>query len=177
MYKICTCKSKSIFGCDFVNLLHTSVHNCLEYCFGVVTMPRGHLPIGEAERALSRLQAGGSQRQVAAEHGVGQSVIQRLWQKFLDTGSAARRPQSGRPRSTSASNDRELVIMAKRQRFQSAVALNREFQNVNSVRISAQTFRNRLSEAGLNARRPAVRPPLTLRHRRNRLAFARDHVN
>ena len=55
-------------------------------------MPKRHLPVGEAERALGRLQAGESQRQMAAEHGVGQSVIPRLWQKFLDTGSAARRP-------------------------------------------------------------------------------------
>ena len=32
MYKICTCKLKSIFGFDFVNLHHKSVQNCLECC-------------------------------------------------------------------------------------------------------------------------------------------------
>ena len=59
MCKICTCKLKSIFGCDFVNLHYLSVHNCLEYCLGVIKMPRRHMPTGEAERALGHFKTHG----------------------------------------------------------------------------------------------------------------------
>lgn len=135
------------------------------------------MPEEEKSRAVGRLLAGQTQRQVAYEHNVSQSVIQRLWEKFLQTGAVTRRPQSGRPRSTSEREDRTIVVMAKRQRFESAVALNRDFENASGVHISAQTLRNRLHDANLRARRPVVRPPLTQRHRRNRLAFAQDHVN
>ena len=120
-------------------------------------MPRGHMPKAEAARAVGRLLAGQTQN----EHGVSQSVIQRLWQKYLDTGAVARRRQSGRRRSTSAREDRAIVVMAKRHRFDSAVTLNREFQNASGVRISVQTYRTGLHEANLRARRPAVPPPLT----------------
>ena len=36
-----------------------------------------------------------------------------------------------------ARNDRQVVVMAKRQRFQSAVALNKEFRNATAVRNSS----------------------------------------
>ena len=44
------------------------------------------------------LQAGATQRYAAAQFGVTQSVVQRIWQRFLDTGSVEERPKSGRPR-------------------------------------------------------------------------------
>ena len=59
----------------------------------------------------------------------------------------------------------------------SAVTLNREFHAASEVRISTQTVRNRLHASGLHARKPAVRPPLTARHRNCRLQFARRHAN
>jgi hypothetical protein len=55
--------------------------------------------------------------------------------------------------------------------------LNREFPAASGVRISTQTVRNRLHASGLHARKPAVRPALTARHRNCRLQFARRHAN
>ena len=45
------------------------------------------------------------------------------------------------------------------------------------VQISTQMVRNRLHASGLHARKPAVRPPLTARHRNCRLQFTRHHAN
>lgn len=59
----------------------------------------------------------------------------------------------------------------------SAVALNRKLTVATGIRISTQTVRNRLHDAGLHARRPAVRPPLTVERRNRRLQFAQDLVN
>ena len=54
--------------------------------------------------------------------------------------------------------------------------LRRGFQNATGVRISTQTIRNQLHDAGLRSRRPAIRVLLTRYHAQMRLAWARDHV-
>ena len=129
----------------------------------------------ECPKEGSTLTPGQEQRKVARAHNVSKSVIQRLWARYLDTGYAVRRPGSGRLRATSARNDRSMVVMAKPSRFDSAVTLNRDFARATNVTVSVKTYRNRLRETGLRARRPAICVPLTPRHRVNRLAFARDH--
>lgn len=137
---------------------------------------RRHLNENERQRALGFLLAGRPQRYVAAQLNVRQSVIGRLWQLYQETGDVQRRPGQGRPRKTTAAQDRQLTLLAKRGRFDSAKTLNRDFERASGVRISIQTVRNRLHAANLHARRPAVRPPLTPHHRRCRLDFAREHV-
>ena len=57
-----------------------------------------------------------------------------------------------------------LLIQPRRQLFDNVTSLNNEFGNGTGVRISTQTVRNRLHEFGLNARRPALRIPLTRQH-------------
>ena len=137
---------------------------------------RRHLTQNERQRALGYLLAGQTQRQVATEFNVNQSVIGKLWQLYLDTGDVQLRPGQGHLRVTTDAQDRRLSLMAQRQRFDSAVTLGRDFEQTYGYRISAQTVRNRLHAANLRARRPVVRPHLTPRHRRCRLVFARDHT-
>jgi len=137
---------------------------------------RRHLTNNERQRALGGLLAGQTQRHVAAEFNVSQSVIGRLWQLYLDTGDVLRRPGQGRSRVTTDAQDRRLSLMARRRRFDSAVTLNRDFELTYNYRISVQTVRNRLHDANLWARRPVVKPPLTPHHRRCRLVFAQNHV-
>ena len=57
---------------------------------------RRHLTQNEQQRALGYLLAGQTQRQVATEFKVNQSVIGRLWQLYLDTGDVHRIPGQGR---------------------------------------------------------------------------------
>ena len=82
----------------------------------------------------------------------------------------------GRERSTNEVQDRFLVVQARRHRFDEATTLRRDFQNATDVRISTQTIRNRLHDAGLRSRRPAIQVPLTRYHVQMRLAWAWDHV-
>ena len=110
----------------------------------------------KAAQAVGMVQSGVVQRTVAAHFNVSQNVISRLWNRFHQTGVVAEGPRSGRPRSTTACQDRYLANMSKRQRFQSAVKLNRE--TATGVRVTAQPVRNRLHGAIIRAFRPAVRP-------------------
>ena len=138
--------------------------------------PRHHLTIEERGRALGLLESGQSQRQVARTLAVSQSVVSRLQTRYNNTGQVRDRPRSGRPRATTQRQDRFLVTLARRNRFDDASNLNRQFHQATGVRITPQTLRNRLHAANFRGRRPAVRPILLPRHRQARLLWARNHV-
>ncbi|GFY27915.1 HTH_Tnp_Tc3_2 domain-containing protein [Trichonephila clavipes] len=74
---------------------------------------RSHLTDSEAWRVVGRLE-GGQIQVVAQAIGVSQSVISRIWNRFLETGSAGRRPGQGRRRATTPNEDRYLVLTARR---------------------------------------------------------------
>ena len=128
-------------------------------------------------RAIGMLQAGCDQRQVATTFNVSQSVISRMWNRFQTLGRVSRRYGGGRQRVTTLRQDRFLVIQARRHRFRNATTLRNDLQNASGTRVSTQTVRNRLHDAGLRARRPAIRVPLTRRHIHERLDFAHLHLH
>ena len=127
---------------------------------------RRHLSQDEMNRGIGMLHPGLPQRHVANVLGVSQSVVSRMWNRFITTGNvrhlhAGGGGGGGRERSTNEVQDRFLVVQARRHRFDNATTLLRDFQNATGVRISTQTIRNRLHDAGLRSRRPAIRVPLT----------------
>ncbi|GFW22822.1 uncharacterized protein TNCV_2380371 [Trichonephila clavipes] len=77
---------------------------------------RSQLTDSEAWRVVGRLEGGQTQAEVAQAIGVSQSVISRIWNRFLETGSAGRRPGQGRRRATTPNEDRYLVLTARRHR-------------------------------------------------------------
>ena len=136
-----------------------------------------HLTSEEAARAVGMLEAGHSQRQVAGQFNVSQSVISRLRNRYNQTGIVQERQRSGRPRCTTAPEDRYLGLIARRQRFQSAVRLNADFRQATGRRVSTQTIRNSFHASNLRACRPTVRPILTRQHKNAGQHWAMDHAN
>ena len=134
-------------------------------------MPR----LSEAQRnnIIGRLQAGESQQTVANVLNVSQSTISRLWNRFQQQGSTRDRPRSGRPRVTSQAQDRFIRLRHLRQRFQTAASTASVIPGLR--RISEQTVRNRLREAGIRARRPVRGVVLTAQHRQNRVQWSQTH--
>ena len=57
----------------------------------------------------------------------------------------------GRERSTTRAQDRFIALQARCHRFNNATTLRSELQNATGVRLSTQTIRNRLHEAGLRS--------------------------
>ena len=143
---------------------------------------RRHFSQDEINRGIGMLHSGLSQRHVANVLGVSQSVVSRMWNRFITTGNVRQLHAwggggwGGRERSTNEVQDRFLVVQARRHRFDNATTLRRDFQNATCVRISTRTIRNRLHDVYLRSRRPAIRVPLTRYHMQVRLAWARDHV-
>ena len=123
------------------------------------------------------LLSGQTQRYVGRQFNVSHTVVGCVWQRYLDTGSVEERAGRGRPRKTTDRDDRYIVNMAKRRKFESAKTLNADFRDASGVHICEQTVRNRFHAANIHALRPAVRPPLTPEHRRLRMPSSQDHQN
>lgn len=139
--------------------------------------PIRHLSEREAVRAMTLLEEGYSQRQVARIIGCHHTTIGRTLQRFNETGSNTRRPGQGRPRATTERDDRFLRLHALRTRQVTSSEMSSLLQSTRNVSISAPTVRRRLNEFGLSSRRVASGPLLTRDHRVARLRFARDHLN
>ena len=121
------------------------------------------------------IEGGTSLCEVARQMGKSKSVISRLWDKYRQTGGVAMRPGRGRPKSTTPRQDRLITLLALRDRFKSAAAINREFLTMPGRRISTSTVKNRLYQARLKAGRPFKGVTLSAHHKRQRLAWARQH--
>ncbi|GFV70631.1 transposable element Tcb2 transposase [Trichonephila clavipes] len=129
---------------------------------------RSHLTESEAWRVVGRLEGGQTQAEVAQAIRVSQSVISRIWNRFLEIESAGRRPGQGRRRATTPNEDRYLVLTARRHRNMNATLLQQHLRSDTGTMVLTQTVRNRLHGVRLYAHRPLVCVRLTYRHRRNR---------
>ncbi|GFW41704.1 transposable element Tcb2 transposase [Trichonephila clavipes] len=90
---------------------------------------RSHLTDSEAWRVVGRLEGDQTQAKVAKAIGVSQSVISRIWNRFLETGSAGRRPGQGRRLATTPNEDRYLVLTARKHRNINATLLQQHLHS------------------------------------------------
>ncbi|GFV34412.1 transposable element Tcb2 transposase [Trichonephila clavipes] len=109
------------------------------------TTPTGR----QAWRVVGRLEGGQTQAEVSKAIGVSQSGISRIWNRFLETGSAGRRPGQGRRRATKPNEDRYFVLKALRHRNMNATLLQQHFRSATGTTVSTQTVRNRLHGVGV----------------------------
>ncbi|UYV73054.1 hypothetical protein LAZ67_10001682 [Cordylochernes scorpioides] len=107
-------------------------------------------------RAVGRMEAGQSQVEVAKWLNVNESVVSKIWKQFIETGTIKRKEGSGRKRKPATSEDRYLVVTAKRHREITAIQLSNELSSATGTRISRQTVYRSLHEGALFARRPMV---------------------
>ncbi|GFV50779.1 uncharacterized protein TNCV_2214401 [Trichonephila clavipes] len=61
-----------------------------------------------------RVMEGRTVTSVAAEFGINKSVVSRAWKAFQTTGTAVRKVGGGRPRTTTAGDDRYIILQAKK---------------------------------------------------------------
>ncbi|GFV27451.1 transposable element Tcb2 transposase [Trichonephila clavipes] len=131
----------------------------------------------EAWRVVGRLEVCQIQAEVAQAIGESQSVISRIWHRFLETGRAGRRPGERRRRATTPNEDRYLELTARRNRNKNAIHLQQHLRLATGTMVSTQTVRNRTHGVGLYTRRPMVCVRLTSRHHRDRRERKTEHVN
>ena len=138
---------------------------------------RNHLDDLTRGRMIGKLEEERTVTSVAAEFGINKSVVSRAWKVFQSTGAAVRKVGGGRPRKTTAGDDRYIVLQAKRGRQKSASAIAQQLCTATGRQVSRFTVARRLHKGGLFARRPERCLPLKVGHRRHRLQWCREHKN
>ncbi|GFY30802.1 transposable element Tcb2 transposase [Trichonephila clavipes] len=81
---------------------------------------RNHLDDFTRGRMIGKLEEGRTVTSVSAEFGINKSVVSRAWKTFQTTGTSVRKVGGGRSRTTTAGDDRCIILQAKRGRRQSA---------------------------------------------------------
>ena len=169
-----TCKPSSFS--TRVTALTVSAHDFYRGYLPLKNMvARRRLSVADRGRALALLNEGYGVTEVGRRLGVTWSVISRLRDRFIQTGTVQERRRSGRPRVTSRREDRYVVNTTLRDRFLTAPRVRGMLQAATNTNVSVSTIRNRLREGNIRSRRPAVRPRLTQAHRARRLGWARIH--
>ncbi|GFY09558.1 transposable element Tcb2 transposase [Trichonephila clavipes] len=136
---------------------------------------RNHLDDFTRGRMIGKLEEGHTVTSVAAELGINKSVVSRAWKAFQTTGTAVRKVGGGRPRTTTAGDDRYIILRAKRGRRQSASVIAQQLSTATGRQVLRFTVARRLHKGVLFTRRPERCLPLKVDHRRHRLQWCREH--
>ncbi|GFV62808.1 transposable element Tcb2 transposase [Trichonephila clavipes] len=114
---------------------------------------RNHLNDFSRGRMIRKLEEGRTVTSVAAEFGINKSVVSRAWKAFQTTGTSVRKVGGGRPRTTTAGDDRYIILQAKRATL----------YNNGATRVAIYCGQTP-SQRGLFARRPERCLPLKVDH-------------
>ena len=114
-----------------------------------------------------------STAEVAGTFNVSQRQVQRIRKRYEETGDVFDKPRSGRPRKTTARENRLLARKSKASPFSTAAELHETWSP--EVPMSTSTVCRILSRNGLHGRISAQKPALNKRQLKNRVAFAKAH--
>ena len=118
--------------------------------------------------AVGMSMAGSSASDIGRRLEVPRTTVVGWLAKFQRTGDVERLIGSGRPRSTTERSNRRLVRICRSNRFSSSASLLKSW----GEEVTARTLRNRLHEAQMFSRKPAVHPLLSPSHKARRLAWS-----
>ncbi|GFV43696.1 transposable element Tcb2 transposase [Trichonephila clavipes] len=121
---------------------------------------RNHLDDFTRRRMIGKLEEGRTVTRVAAEFRINKSVVSRAWKAFQTTSTAVRKVGCGRPKTTTAGDDRYIILQAKRGRRQSASVIAQQLSTAMGRQVSRFTVARRLHKGGLFTRRPERCLPL-----------------
>ena len=117
----------------------SSCENAMFYTLTLVA--RQKLSLLDRGTAMGWINNGLSLREISRRLQVSVSVISRLRQRFLATGGFEERPRTGRPRATTAREDRFITRQAQAMRTATAQTIRRQLRNATHTSISTQTVR------------------------------------
>ncbi|GFX81203.1 transposable element Tcb2 transposase [Trichonephila clavipes] len=138
---------------------------------------RNHLDDFTRGRIIGKLEEGHTVTSVAAKFEINKSVVSRALKVFQTTGTAVRKIGGGHPRTTTAGDDRCIILQVKRGRQQSPSTIAQQLSTETWRQMPRFTVGGRLQKGGLFAHRPERCLPLKVAHRRHRLHWCREHKN
>eukprot|EP00456_Euglypha_rotunda_P091382 TRINITY_DN9600_c0_g1_i1.p1 TRINITY_DN9600_c0_g1~~TRINITY_DN9600_c0_g1_i1.p1 ORF type:complete len:204 (+),score=8.08 TRINITY_DN9600_c0_g1_i1:205-816(+) len=146
---------------------------------GGIGRPKKHnysrLSDPEKGEIIAYIKLGMGNKQIARLMHRAPSTIRECRKKYEETKKIEDSPRSGRPRITTAAEDRALKFKSLKNRWLTAVDLRRTTITKQGRRPCVRTVRNRLREVGLNGRIAAKKPLINWKQQLNRLAWAKKY--
>ena len=134
------------------------------------TMGQKKYKIDEQRRIIVRLrQQGMIVNRIARTLGISTRTVSRVWRRFGQTARTTRKTRSGRPRNTSARDDRRLQRLRGAERFKYAAALTRQWNEDINIRTSVNTTRRRFHAWGIYSRYARRKPLISVTSRAKRV--------
>ena len=122
-------------------------------------------------------EAGLSYRDIAAHTEHAAMTVIHVWNQWREEGRTPRQAGTGPCNVITTQDDRHLVCMAMMDRTASSTVLSRHWSTAMGLDLSASTVCHRLLRAGLVARMPLHRLPLSRYHQHRRLQWAHEHCH
>jgi len=124
---------------------------------------------------IDQHQAGINIQQIARLLKLEPSTVCRFIKKFKDTGTVADRKRSGPPKKTNAAEDRQIVIISKRNRRFTTPEIAAEINRGRRDPVCVPTVKSRLNKVGLYGRIAVRKPLLRPQYKKKRLEWAKRH--
>ena len=121
---------------------------------------------------LSMIDQGISTQKIRKCLGISRFTVYRVRREYR---CDIKKPKGGRPKKLTETDKRHLVRMATTQDNATASSLTRSFNSASSIKVSAQSVRNALKEAGLKSAVKSKHPKLSQKNIQARLDFARKY--
>jgi transposase len=121
---------------------------------------------------ISLVLQGLSTRKISAQLGISRSTVSRIRKEALPN---AKLPSKGRPRTITLRQETLLIRSLTSGKIDTAVDAQKELFRDHCVNVSAQTVRNMFKKKGLKSSVKKKKPFLNIKHRRQRLEFARKY--
>jgi transposase len=121
---------------------------------------------------IALLNQGLSTRKIATQLGLGHSTVVRVKKEALPNHPS---PLKGRPPSMTPRQHSQIIRSLCSGVIDTATDAQQQLKEHHQVDISAQTIRNMLKRSNLKSFVKAKKPLLAVRHRRQRLEFARKY--
>jgi transposase len=113
--------------------------------------------------------------EISRDLNIRQGTVSKILRRHSQRRTVKPKTSSGRPRKTSARDDRILYRICRRNRKKSASVLRQLWQNRINIRLSRATVNRRLFNRGFKACRPVQRPLLNDLRKQRRLLWAQRH--
>nr|CDJ88331.1 Transposase domain containing protein [Haemonchus contortus] len=104
-------------------------------------------------------------------------TVSSILARFRERNTVSNVSRTGRPRSTSARQDKRIVRLSKADPTLTSVDIAAEINASDGTNISRRTVARRLNGAGLIGRRPAKKLLISPKNRKARVEFARRHLH
>lgn len=141
----------------------------------MIIMSQRSIPISTRVRITLLGEQGVSTREIARQTQVSRRGVQTTLRRYKQTGGWENRAKKPKNRVTTRREDSIIHRMSERDRHLTAVQITSAINEQRNKKISIQTIKRRLAEAGLKGRRPRKKPLLSEKNMKARLQWARQH--